>query len=148
MSEVFTFGEQLSIEERRIISAALGASTGAPFGANDVGKAAKMGTLQNYVPVADGDELEGFVNSVEPFTVNAGFSFGTIQRGGDMLVEVIGATPVALRDYVVAGAPVALGTAGKAKVKPGSPTKFLWRVTRIVTGTGAAGDQVYIRREN
>lgn len=143
----FLFGDTMNIEERRLTKAALGVSAAAPFNRLDEGKAVKMGTASNYVPVADGDEIEGFVATVEVQTVNDGFSFGTVQRGATAFAEV-GSGTVTVGAYVVAATPVALGTAGAAKIKSGAPTKFLWRVIRIVTGTGAVGDTVLLRREN
>lgn len=131
-----------------IISAALGASSAAPYGENDIGKGVKLGTAQNYVPVADGDEIEGFVVSLEPFTVNDGFSFGSVQRNGRVHAEV-GASQVgniAVGALVVADVPVALGTAGALKVKTGTPATYKWRVLRIISGTGATGSTVLIER--
>lgn len=147
MSTTFAFGEQLSIEQRRIVSAALGASNSATFNRNDIGKAVKLGSAQNYVLAADGDEIEGFVSSVEVMTVNGGFSFGAVQRGGDMYAKV-GSGSVAVGGYVVSYTQAALGTAGAPAVKAGSPTKFLWRCVRIVSGTGTVGDTILLRREN
>lgn len=150
MSEVFVFDETMYMDQRRIESAALGASSGAPFTSKDVGKAVKRGTVQNFVPVAGGNEIEGFVTSVEVMTVNDGFSFGGVQRGGTIQAAIganQGATPAAVNDYVVADTPVALGTAGLAQVKTGTPAKFLWRIIRIISGTGAAGSVVLLERE-
>lgn len=147
MSTTFAFGEQLSIEQRRIVSAALGASNSATFNRNDIGKVVKLGAAQNYVLAVDGDEIEGFVSSVEVMTVNGGFSFGAVQRGGDMYAKV-GSGTVAVGAYVVSHTQAALGTASAPMVKSGSPAKFLWRCVRIVSGTGTVGDTILLRREN
>lgn len=128
----------------------------------DVGKAVKLGTANNYVLVAAGDNIDGFVNSVEPNTVNDGFSFGGVQTLGRIYAKVAsdqGGVAMAAGDYVVAGAPTALGTAdlaaagsepgvrGLGRVKTGTPTRKFWRCIRIVTGTGVAGDIVLLERE-
>jgi hypothetical protein len=143
----FVFTELVPTE--KVLSAALGPDANTKFADADVGKAVKLGTANNYVAVAANDEINGFVTSIEPFTVNNGFSFGGVVVSGRVLAEVganQGATPMAVGDYVVADTPVALGTAGKAKVKTGSPTKFFWRCIRIVSGTGVAGDTVLLER--
>jgi hypothetical protein len=145
----FVFTELVPTE--KVLSAALGPNTSTKFADADVGKAVKLGSANNYVLVEAGDEIEGFVTSIEPFTVNNGFSFGGVVVSGRVTAEVganQGGTPMAVGDYVVADAPVALGTAGKAQVKTGTPTKFLWRCVRVVSGTGAAGSTVLLERIN
>jgi hypothetical protein len=145
----FVFTELVPTE--KVLSAALGPNANTKFADADVGKAVKLGSANNYVLVEAGDEIEGFVTSIEPFTVNNGFSFGGVVVSGRVTAEVganQGATPMAVGDYVVADAPVALGTAGKAQVKTGTPTKFLWRCIRVVSGTGAAGSMVLLERIN
>lgn len=145
----FAFDVTVPVPPGSVTSAALGPNSSTKFAQNDVGKLVKLGSAQNYVLCADGDEVEGFVTSVEPFTVNDGFSFGGVQRWG-RLEAVVGAEEagtVAVGEYVVAAAQTALGTAGTPKVKGGTPTKFLWRCIRVKSGTGAAGDTVIIERE-
>lgn len=145
----FVFTELVPTE--KVLSAALGPNTSTKFADADVGKAVKLGSANNYVLVEAGDEIEGFVTSIEPFTVNNGFSFGGVVVSGRVTAEVganQGATPMAVGDYVVADAQVALGTAGKAQVKTGTPSKFLWRCIRIISGTGAAGSTVLLERIN
>ena len=118
----------------------------------DIGKIVKLGALgHNHVLATSGDEIEGFVMTVEPFTRNDGFSFGTVERvtsGYRKVVDVAAAQvgTVDPGDLVVAGTQIALGTAGNPKVITGTPTKYLWRCIRIITGTGAAGDSVLIER--
>jgi len=143
----FAFTELVPTE--KVLSAALGPDANTKFADADVGKAVKMGTAQNYVAVAAGNDIEGFVTSIEPYTVNSGFSFGGVVVSGRVKAEVganQGATPMAVGDYVVADTPVALGTAGKAKVKTGTPAKYFWRCIRIISGTGVAGDSVLLER--
>jgi len=144
----FNFGVKVNSPFADITDAALGAAAGEGWITGDVGKAVKMGTAQNYVLAVGGNELEGFVTSVEPNTVNAGFSFGGVQRDGRVEVEVGAAQVgnVTVGNYAVGDTQAAVGTAGAAKVKEGSPTIFRWRIVRIVTGTGASGDTIIIER--
>lgn len=155
----FTYGENVTDAIKDTVSAALGAAASSGIGQNDVGKAYKLGTANNYVPCADGDRIEGFVVAIEPFTVNNLFSFGSVQRGGRKTVQNgAGQAQLAVGDYVVAFTQVAIGTAGLAQVKKATATAaaddgaltnaapFHWRVIRIVTGTGVAGDQVLVER--
>ena len=126
----------------------LGASAGAPFAQNDVGKIVKLSTANNYILATAGDEIEGFVSSVEPETFNSGFSFGGVQRSGRKVVEV-GSTEagtVTPGELVVTDTQAALGTAGYPQVQSGTPTSFLWRCIRIISGTGASGDKILIER--
>jgi len=144
----FVFTELVNDPPATVISAALGASSSAPFAEADVGKAVKLAASQNYVPVAAGDDIEGLVNSVEPSTVNSGFSFGGVQIDRRAIVEVgpTQAGALAIGALVVADTPVALGTAGYATVQAGTPSLFNWRVLRHVTGTGVTGNLVLIER--
>lgn len=144
----FVFAPLVNDPPARVESAALGASNAAKMTDNDIGKAVKLGTANNYVLCATNDEIAGFVSTVEPFTVNGGFSFGGVQR--DRRMEAVVGTnqvgAIAIGALVVADTQVALNTAGKATVRSGSPTIFLWRVIRHVTGTGVAGDTVLLEK--
>lgn len=155
----FTYGENVTDAIKDTVSAALGAAATSGIGNGDIGKAYKMGTLQNFVPCADGDPIEGFLAAVEPFTVNDGFSFGSVQRRGRKVVQNGAAqAQLAVGDYVVAFTQTTIGTAGLAQVKKATATAatddgalnqaglFAWRVIRIVTGTGLAGEQVLVER--
>jgi hypothetical protein len=147
-----------------VISAQLG-TTNSQFSDKDVGQAVKMGLVSNYVQCSDGDEIGGVVVAVAPHTVNDGKSFGSVQRNKRIKAAVAanqGGTAMAVLDLVVCGTPLALGTAGLTQVKTGtdasqlgadpftyterSPNTELWRVIRIMTGTGVAGDHVLIER--
>lgn len=155
----FTYGENVTDAIKDTVSAALGAAASSGIGNNDIGKAYKMGALQNFQPCADGDPIEGFLAAVEPFTVNDGFVFGSVQRRGRKVVQNGAAqAQLAVGDYVVAFTQTAIGTAGLAQVKKATATAaaddgtltqaglFAWRVIRIVTGTGLAGEQVLVER--
>lgn len=163
----FVFKELVNDPHADVISAALGATATGEFGSVDVGQAVKMGSANNYVQCADGDEMEGVVVTVEPFTVNDGYSFGSVQRNKRVVAQVAaneGGT-VAVGAFVVCGTPVALGTAnGMPQVKNGTaasqaggapyaytertPNTHMWKCIRVVTGTGAAGDKVLLERVN
>lgn len=138
-----------------LYTAALGLP-GARLTSLDKNKLVKLIATDTYGLTAAGDEIEAAVNNVEDTAVNgtivngtvkSGSGLGTIQTGHrlDVWLE----TAVAIGGYVVAGDPVALGTAlGAATgelpaVKAGAPTKFLWRV---VSGTGAANSRAVIEK--
>lgn len=96
----------------------LGAGTAANqrFGNAEVGKAVKLVAESRYDLCAAGDDIEGFVTSVESASLD-GYSVGGVQD--DCITQVmfdgLEATPgtgtVAIGDYVVAGTATALGTA-------------------------------------
>jgi hypothetical protein len=145
----FAFTELVHDPLARIESAALGASTSTPLTDKDKGKCVKMGTAQNYIVCTGGNEIEGFLNSVEPWTVNGGYGFGSVLRSGRVSAVVganQGATAMAVGDLVVADTQAAVGTAGAAAVKTGTPATYKWRCIRIVSGTGVAGDAVLLER--
>jgi phosphoribosylformylglycinamidine (FGAM) synthase-like amidotransferase family enzyme len=159
----FKFRPRVNDPMADVISTALGDNTG-EFKTIDIGQAVKQGSDSTYVQVADGDEIEGVVVAVEGFTVNDGFSFGSVQRDRAVKAQVVaGGSQVAVLDMVVAGTPIALGTAnGFPQVKKGAaasqagtdpfaytertPNTHLWRVTSIISGNGSAGDYVLIER--
>ena len=161
--DTFKRGVKAPLPPGSVISSPLGDTTSAKFAQNDKGKAvvfqdgtgAVAGTLE-AVLAGDGANIEGFVNSVEPNTVNEGFSFGGVQIVGQMEV-VRGATAVSIvvGDFVVQdGAQTALGTA-QANVGVKKYTVLatdligmpLWKVTQILTGDGTtAGDVLLIER--
>lgn len=156
-----TFAYKETAPAGKIVAAALGPNSATKFADADIGKPVKMGTANNYVLCVAGDEIEGFVTSMEPFTVNSGFSFGSVLVNGRKEV-VVGTGTVAVGDLVVADTQAVLGTAGDPKVKKGTaasqsgvtpfaftertPNTHLWRVISIVSGTGAVGDKVLIER--
>lgn len=157
----FAFTEGFSIEN--IISAkvsALAADTAglaAGFLTDaDVGKAVKLGATDRYVLAVDGDEIEGYLVSVEPATVD-GFTFGSIALEGNKAVTFQGAG-ISIGSIVVAGTAIAKGTAlsvpmavklggaiaaSQAKPFGWNPSTHIWRV---ISGTGVAGTQGVIER--
>ena len=146
---VFHFTLLVNDPPATVLTAALGADADNNFVEADVGKGVKMGTAQNYVPVAKDDDIEGVVSSVSAeATVNDGFSLGGVQVDRRILAEV-GVSELGTADVgelVVADTPIAQGTDGILQVYPGSPTNFKWRIIRIVSGTGAAGDTVLLEK--
>lgn len=140
-----TFNFQPRVNEGDKKSCALGASTSTKFTDAEVNKAVKLIGSGRYGLVAAGDELEGIHLSMEPHTVNNGFSFGTIQTGGRAIGKIDNTTAVVIGDTVLAGAQAALGTAqDNVVVRKGTPTKFIWRVIDLLSGAGANGTLVVI----
>jgi hypothetical protein len=161
----FAFEE--TVPEPTRLSSALGDGVTKWQSAYDVGKAVKMSTAQNHVLCATNDEIDGFVKTIEIFSVNNGYSFGSVQIDG--WIEAVvgpnqGATPMAVGDFVLADTQIALGTGTPvpqwtnppgtppsmptgptARVRTGSPTRKRWRVMRIKSGAGAAGSVVLLR---
>lgn len=131
-----------------ILSTALGTGSAEFDSETDIGKGMKLGTSQNYVLAVGGDEIEGVIASVEPFNVNDGFSFGTIQADRRIEAEVGAnqAGALAIGALVVADTQDAAGTLGTLQVKGGTPATFKWRVLRHVTGTGVTGDTVLLEK--
>lgn len=113
----------------------------------EVGKAVKLSATDDSTMVLAGedDDIIGFVKAIAIGTVNAGFSHGSVQIEGWMeaVVGANQATALVPGDFVVADDQAAVGTAGPAKVKKAAG-RSCWRVMRIVSGTGAAGDTVLI----
>jgi len=138
--------------ELDVISSPIGDNTNQASD-NDLGKAVKLGADQNYVLAANGDELEGVIDTVRGDTVNQGYSFGGIQRKGRIYATVganQGATPMAVRDYVLADDQVAFGIKPSATyapvVKTGAPATHKWRCIRVI-GDGTAGSTVLLERQ-
>lgn len=148
-----------------IVSAALGNGTTEVWTSEDVGKAVKLIGDSTYGVCSTGNEIEGFVTSVELTTVNSGVNFGGVQLNKRVEVTVgsdQGGTAMAVGDLVVAADTVTLGTNEKGKVKTGTaasqagstpfaytertPNTYLWRCISISSGTGVAGDTVVIER--
>lgn len=149
-----------SPERINVISTKLGTRAGnatelksglGEYGDDEVKKAVKLGTANNYVLCADGDEIEGFIDNVDSGGTSGGYSFGGVARpnGGFRVEAQVAAgvaTPLVLKDLVVAGAQLAVGTKGLPQVKKGTPALYKYRVLRIVSGTGVAGDIVLLEK--
>lgn len=145
----FKFTPLVNSPHADVVSAALGATASKLFGSVDIGQAVKLGAAQNYVQVVAGNDVEGVVVAVDGVTVNDGYSFGSVQKDKRIRAQVAAdqVSTITPGGLVVAGTPIALGTAnGKPQVKDGAPVNYKWRVIRIISGTGVAGDDVLIER--
>ena len=92
-------------------SAKLGTGTKAASGHltdADVGKPVKLTAAGVYALCADGDNIDGFLDSVSEFTQD-GYAFGTVQTGGRRWVTLSG--NCAVGNCVEAAAPAAARTA-------------------------------------
>jgi hypothetical protein len=135
-----------------IVTDKLGTTAG-DYTDKELGKGVKM-AANAYVPVVAGDEIEGIVNTVEPGTKNSGYNWGGVQTTGraEATVGANQVTTINIGNFVLNDTPIDAGTAGLIQVYDedgdgaAAPTKFLWRVIRILTGTGIAGDKVLIER--
>lgn len=155
---------ELVPESGDTITTGLGIATGTTTGqysSNDVGRAVKLGNLSNHVEVASGDEIDGFITSVEPATVNGGMNLGSIRQEGRKVVTAGG--PIALGSMVVAGVQPPIATVqsiatlanlnnsdtSQAVVISGTPVRALWRAISNVSSPGAAivaGQKLVIER--
>jgi hypothetical protein len=127
------------------------------------GKAVKLTAESTYDLCAAGDEIEGFVTSVEAATAN-GWSIGGITRWdrrwamADGLQATPGTGTITLGGYVVAGTATAKGTAltdGLPKVTLATTQATVrngpnnWRVVSLgPIGTGAVGTRIVLERQS
>lgn len=115
----------------------LGDNTG-QFAAEDIGKAVKL-SGDTMVLCASGDPIEGFVQSVEPGTVD-GHSIGSVRkRGRQYAIDEAGS--LAVGDLVEAGTAGTLGThALQNVIVQGTPVvgEKYWTVIGITTGLAAS----------
>jgi len=158
----------VTVPVAQVLTTALGTGAGNTYTSPyDNGKAVSLGTANNHVLATAGADIDGFINSIESYTVNGGYSHGGIVVSGRVKAVVganQGATPMAVGNYVVADTQLALGTVGNnqswtppgtapsnptgptAQVKTGTPVHKFWCCIRIVSGTGAAGSVVLLQR--
>lgn len=128
-------------------------------GQTEVGKFVKQNGESRFSLCAVGDQIEGFINSIEPATVD-GHTLGTVLSEIGQYKEVVfdglQATPgvgaLAIGDRVVCGSVVAKGTALSAAPKVCKATTqtgmdYVWRVVSLGSaGTGAVGTVGTIER--
>ena len=165
-----------TIHSEKVKTVRLGTDTVANNGGyndKDAGKPVKFVGESRYALCAAGDLLEGFISSVNGGSYD-GYSIGGMVDQGykEVTFDGLQATPgtgaVAVGDFVVAGTPVAAGTAlagpakvCKATIQPGvseaaaaadvndhiNAAKFMWRVVSLGSaGTGAVGTTGIIER--
>lgn len=141
-----------SPERLNVISTKLGAAKRENYTDKDIKKAVKMGTESNYVVCVAGDDLEGFIDNIDGGGTTGGFVFGGVAHpnsGFRVEVQVAAgqATPLVVRDRVVAADQLALGTEGLAQVQKGDGVLFVYRVIALLgDGTGAAGSTVLLEK--
>lgn len=137
-----------SPERLNVISTRLGPDPATKYTSADVKKAVKLAAGSTHVLCSSGNEIEGFIDSVDSAT-NGGYSFGGVarcNRGCRVEAQIganQGATPAALNDLVVADAQLAVGTKGLPQVRTGTPTRHLWRILAL-KGNGTAGTKVVL----
>jgi len=126
----------------------LGDNTGQFSAATDVGKPVKL-SGDTVVLCAAGDEIYGFIESIEPGTWN-GYSVGVVLADpGHEMYATDEDGDLSVGDLVVAGTAVALGTANAAtgpNVDGAAGTEDgidRWRVVAVYT---TPADQVLIRK--
>lgn len=151
----------LTVEPDRlnVISAKLGSRAGntnelkaglGEYSDAEINKAVKISTQDNFVLCGDGDEIDGVIDNIDAGSTEDGFTFGGVARcnaGVRFLAEVGPASAqLAVNSLVVASAQYPVGTKGILRVRDGVPTRHLWRVMRIVSGTGVIGDKVIIEK--
>ncbi len=140
------------VDPSQVQSCLLGSDTVANSGNlvdADIGKPVKLVATDRYDLCDNGDEIEGFINSIEPASVG-GYSFGTIRKGPFIAVELDG--DAAVGSLVEAAANGAAGTANANGLPIVSAhTEVITTVTtlrdttfkhnyRVVSGTGLDGD--------
>lgn len=146
---------ELVNDYNQIETARMGAGSGAGNNITDaeVGKFMKLVAESRYDNCAVGNEIEGRLAVLETATQDA-FSIGGVQRNGrfectfDGLQATPGTGTVTLGSYVVAGTPVAKGTAlatnvpARVCLATAAATAIVhkWRVVSLGSaGTGAVG---------
>lgn len=132
------------------------------FDYKEMGKIVKLTGDSQYNLAAAGDEIEGFITSIEQATQN-GWSIGGFYAReyawvlADGLQATAGTGAIAVGDYVLCGTVTAKGTAlagkGLAKVVKATSqttsktTPFAWRCVSLgPVGTGAVATAIVIER--
>lgn len=147
----FKFNVLTVLPERlNVITTKLGAAAGENYTDKDVKKIMTMGAVSNFALAADGDEIEGFLDNVDGGPTANGFRVGGVARPDTGIrVEAAvaaGAAPVVVKDLVVAGVQLPLGTKGLPQIKKGTPATFKYRIMRIISGNGGPGSVVLLER--
>lgn len=147
------------VDNDDIFTTRLGAA-GGYYTDKEVGKFVKLAAESQYSLCAVGDQIEGYITSVETATAD-NFTIGSVMPAHRKFVTCDGlqATPgtgtIAVGDYVVCGTVVAKDT----KLTAGVPAKvckattqtgmyFAWRVVSLNGTAGAVGTFAVIERVN
>jgi hypothetical protein len=151
MAVTLRFDENVPLPPGAIITSALGVDADHKLAQADIGKAVKIAANENYVLCANNDAVQGVITSVEPGTVNNGFSHGGVQRWlPGMRITAINnaATALAVGDYVKATAQAAVGVANASNLplvqKGDGSEAFAWRVVSLKGNAGAQNKEVVI----
>lgn len=133
----FVLGIALEFNTRHNTTNTLG-TTELRFSDNDRNKAVKRTASGAMLLCEDGDDIEGFVDSLEPATVD-GLSHGVCVMHAPQVRMYVTGEGLNFGDYVVSGAQTGPGKSnlrlnhrlnqyGTTVVKKGNPVNFKWRV--------------------
>lgn len=160
MSRAHRIVPTVPTEDSLTVRLGAGSASTDNFDLKEQAKAVKLVAESRYDLCAAGDEIEGFITSVEAAT-QGGFSIGGITQcdsrwaTADGLQATPGTGVIAVGDYVLAGTITAKGTAlvQYAKVTKATTqanvkaSPYNWRVVSLgPVGTGAVGTAIVIRR--
>lgn len=122
----------------------------------DAGKAVKIIGDSQVDLCADGDEIHGQIQTVEPHQTAGGFRWGTVRAVSSPLLtgQVAAGATLAIGDEVVAAAQKPYGVVNNKQpyhermlVKKAATANGLrLKVVAIVSGTGAEGSQVTLSK--
>jgi hypothetical protein len=133
-----------SPERLNVVSAKLGTDDLEKYTDSDIGKPMKLGAEPGcFVVVADGDEIEGFLDNIDAGGTTDGHVFGGVACGtrGFRVEAEFSGDAGAVGDLVVAAAQSAIGVkaaSGLGKVKAGTPTTHKWRIIANKTPRASA----------
>lgn len=111
----------------------------------DIGKPVKL-SGDGVVLCADGDDIYGFIASVEAYSKNGYSIGGVVCDAGREIVAIDEAGGLAVGGLVVASTAVAFGTVGGPNVKTGSPSIHRWIVVGTEVSPSTAGKEVLLRK--
>lgn len=159
----WTFSVLASMDD--LISAKLGTNTVANSGHltdADIGKPLKLVATDRYGLCSDGDGIDGWLVSVEPFTQD-GYAFGTVQIGGRVKAVCDGAITFGYMVEAAAPAPartaetsygkvsvsgVYAGVGGTAVDTTAELLPYMHRKRwRVISGTGADTTTVILEKQ-
>lgn len=169
----FKFGVDLNLAETQTARTADGSGAANQLTKADVGKFVKLAGDSQYGLCAVGDKIEGVLTQADDIPPADGYNLGSVQNAPRTRVkctcdgsQAAGTGSLAVGDFVVAGTPVARGTAlsgafpkvRKATNQPGAVpadltaagdqakvAAFGWRVVSL-GNAGAVGDTCIIEK--
>lgn len=135
------------VDERDLITAKLGTDTVANSGdlnGNDIGKPLKLTAADTYGLCSDGDQIDGWLYSVEPYTAD-GYAVGTVQVSGRRRVELDGNSAIGTIVEAAANqARTVAPTNGLGVVSTHTHVTATRKLWRVISGTGLSGDTTCI----